>query len=144
MSDTCSCLADQILVFSCAGGSNVGQLANAAAVRLAQEGLGRVYCLAGIGAHIEGMVSRAREVQYPIAIDGCGVECARKALEHAGIQPRCHVVVTAAGIEKSHDLELRGQDIAQVADAVRAAMGIGGGAAVAGGCCSPQEGGEQP
>ena len=38
MEDKCLCEPAEILIFPCAGGSNVGQIANHAAVKLAQGG----------------------------------------------------------------------------------------------------------
>ena len=52
---TCEGKAEDILLLPCAGGSNCGQITNNVAVKLTQDGVGRIYCLAaGIGAHIEG------------------------------------------------------------------------------------------
>ncbi len=68
---TCDCKAEDIILFPCAGGSNCGQITNQVAVRLDEEGVGHVYCLAGIGAHIEGMVESARGAKRIVALDGC-------------------------------------------------------------------------
>ena len=106
-----------MLVFACAGGSNVGQISNAAAVDLENRGLGRLYCLAGVAAHIEGMVKTAKSVPVTVAIDGCGSACARKSLEHAGIEPTRQVVVTDLGIKKGHVYEWSPEDLARVVDA---------------------------
>jgi uncharacterized metal-binding protein len=37
MEERCLCEPNEILIFSCAGSSNVGQIANQAAVKLTQE-----------------------------------------------------------------------------------------------------------
>lgn len=42
-----SCKGSDVKVFACAGGSNVGQLTNSAAVEVTKEGKGKMYCLAG-------------------------------------------------------------------------------------------------
>jgi len=139
MSDACCSLQDHVLLFACSGASNVGQLANAAAVRLAQGGVGRMFCLAGVGAHIEAMVEKTRQVAFPVAIDGCGVHCARKVLEHAGITPRCHVVLTEGGIEKSHEVDLSAEAVSRAVAVVRAGLGMEGAGAEAACCSAPHQ-----
>ena len=98
------CESVSVLLFACAGGSNVGQMSNAAAVEIMRQGQGRLYCLAGMGAHVAGMVDSAQHAGYRAAIDGCPVACARKTLEHAGVPVERSVVVTDLGIAKNHDL----------------------------------------
>lgn len=109
--ERCDCEATSILVFPCAGASNVGQISNAAAVELARQGRVRMYCLAGLGAHISGMVDSAQHVTYRIALDGCPVACARKTLEHAGVPVEKSVVVTELGIQKNHKFEWSYNDL---------------------------------
>ena len=106
MEERCLCEPNEILIFSCAGSSNVGQIANQAAVRLAQEGIGRYFCLAGIGGHVSGMIESTKAGKMLIAIDGCPVACAKKTLEHAGFNIDEYVQVTELGIEKNHEFSL--------------------------------------
>ena len=70
---TCECRAEEIVFLPCAGGSNCGQITNRVAVKLDEEGVGHIYCLAGIGAHIGGMVELARAAKRIVALDGCNV-----------------------------------------------------------------------
>ncbi|HSD56743.1 MAG TPA: putative zinc-binding protein, partial [Methanotrichaceae archaeon] len=76
-----------MLIFSCSGGSNVGQLSNQAAVDLTRSGKGKLACLAGIGAHHSVMIESAKAGDLLVAIDGCPVKCAQKTLEHANLKP---------------------------------------------------------
>jgi uncharacterized metal-binding protein len=46
----CACGSSDVRVVTCSGGSNVGQIANQAAVMLAKEKVAGFFCLAGIGA----------------------------------------------------------------------------------------------
>jgi uncharacterized metal-binding protein len=62
MEDKCLCEPNEILIFSCAGSSNVGQIGNQTAVKLTQGGLGRYFCLAGIGGHIPGMIESTKGI----------------------------------------------------------------------------------
>jgi uncharacterized metal-binding protein len=101
--ERCECEATSVLVFPCSGGSNVGQIANAAGIELSKRGKAHFYCLAGMGAHVAGMVDSAQHAKYRIAIDGCPVACARKTLEQAGVPVEKAVVITALGIDKNHE-----------------------------------------
>jgi len=49
------------LILACSGGSNVGQITNQAALELTREGRGRMFCLAGLGADIPGIIKTVRE-----------------------------------------------------------------------------------
>jgi uncharacterized metal-binding protein len=115
MEERCLCEPNEILIFCCAGSSNVGQIANQAAIRLAQEGVGRYFCLAGIGGHVSGMIESTKAGKMLIAIDGCPVGCAKKTLEHTGFNIDEYVQVTDLGIEKNHDLNIFAPDIDNVA-----------------------------
>ena len=56
MSEKCCTSGGDVMILPCSGGSNVGQLANKAAVELTQEGFGKIFCLAGIGGPLSGFV----------------------------------------------------------------------------------------
>jgi uncharacterized metal-binding protein len=114
MEDKCLCEPSEILIFPCSGGSNVGQIANQAGVKLTQEGMGRFFCLAGIGAHVSGMVESTKVGKVLIAIDGCPVACAKKTLEHAGFNIDEYVQVTDLEIEKNHNLNPLTPDVEKV------------------------------
>jgi uncharacterized metal-binding protein len=108
-----------VMILACAGGSNVGQLSNQAAVELTQEGFGKLFCLAGIGGHLSGFVQSARDVPELVVIDGCAKGCAKATLEHAEVPLRNYMVLTDLGIEKDKVLHLRREDIEKVKEAVR-------------------------
>ena len=116
MDDKCLCEPSEILVFPCSGGSNVGQIANQAGVKLTQDGMGRFFCLAGIGGHVSGMIESTKAGKVIVAIDGCPVACAKKTLEHAGFNIDEYVQVTELGIEKDNNLDLNPSNVGKVAD----------------------------
>ena len=116
MEEKCLCESSEILIFSCAGSSNVGQITNQAAIKLVQGGVGRYFCLAGIGRHVSGMIESTKAGKMLIAIDGCPVACAKKTLEHAAFNIDDYVQVTDLGIEKNHNLNLSPFDVDKVAD----------------------------
>jgi len=115
MEEKCLCEPTEILIFPCSGGSNVGQIANQAGVKLAQDGVGRFFCLAGIGGHVSGMIESTKAGKVLVAIDGCPVACAKKTLEHAGFNIDEYIEITSMGIEKNHDLNPLTSDVEKVA-----------------------------
>jgi len=114
MEEKCLCESSEILIFSCAGSSNVGQIANQAGIRLSQGGIGRYFCLAGIGGHVSGMIESTKAGKMLVAIDGCPVGCAKKTLEHTGFNIDEYVQVTELGIEKNHEFSLMSSDVGKV------------------------------
>src|SRR5512136_1514475 len=100
----CLCSSSDVRVVACSGASNVGQIANQAALELAKAKVAGFFCLAGVGAHIKGMVKSGKEADLMVAIDGCPVQCAAKTLQHVEIEPAIQIVVTELGIEKSHEI----------------------------------------
>lgn len=103
-SKKCLCSNSDVKIVACSGASNVGQISNQAALELSKEKVGGFFCLAGVGAHIKGMVKSGKEADLIVAIDGCPVQCAAKTLQHAEIEPAIQVIVTELGIEKSHEI----------------------------------------
>jgi uncharacterized metal-binding protein len=116
MEEKCLCQPTEILIFPCSGGSNVGQIANGAGIKLTQSGMGKFFCLAGIGGHISGMVESTKAGKMLVAIDGCSVACAKKKLEHAGFNIDEYVQVTDLGIEKNPNLNPNPSEVGMVAD----------------------------
>jgi uncharacterized metal-binding protein len=119
---TCECKAEEITILPCSGGSNCGQIANQVAVSLDNLGVGHIYCLAGIGAHIDGMVESARGAKRIVALDGCQVACAKKTIEHAGLKVTDWICVTEEGISKSHNLLLEQADIEFITQKTRESL----------------------
>ncbi len=114
MEEKCLCEPSEILIFPCSGGSNVGQIANQAGVKLTQEGMGKFFCLAGIGGHVSGMIESTKAGKVIVAIDGCPVACAKKTLEHAGFHIDEYVEITSMGIEKNHNLNPLTSDVVKI------------------------------
>lgn len=86
----CSCLTAPKLVFPCSGASDVGGLADRAARQMTLDQTGRMYCLAGIGGRVEGILANTRAAKV-LVIDGCRQECARKTMELAGFGGFAHL-----------------------------------------------------
>ncbi len=125
------CGQGDVLLFACSGGSNVGQISNDAARALDQLEQGSFFCLIGVGAGVEPIVERTKKAGTTlVAIDGCNVACAKKALEKIGVAPDVYVEVTQLGIEKGHHFNHTREEVAQTAQAVVDALK--GGACCAG------------
>lgn len=102
MSTACICKPSEIMLFACSGGgSNVGQIANSAALEVTKEGKAKMYCLAGLGGHVPGIIEASRQAKKIIVIDGCPILCAKKIVEHTGLKIDELIVVTDEGIEKT-------------------------------------------
>jgi len=117
--DKCLCRPTEVLIFPCTGGSNVGQIANEAAKQLTNQGYGKMYCLAGIGGHIRGIVESTKAAKKIVVIDGCPVSCARKTFEHAGFSIDKHIVITELGIKKENGFPLDGGQIENVVTKIK-------------------------
>ena len=119
MTQQCCTANKNLMILACSGASNLGQIANQAAIELTKEGLGKMFCLAGIGAHLSGFVASAKDVPNMIAIDGCSVGCAKKILEHAEIPLKDYLVISDLGIEKVANTDLTRAEIEKAKAAVR-------------------------
>jgi uncharacterized metal-binding protein len=114
----CSCQSDNVGIFPCGGAANVGQLSNKAALFLARHGMGTFMCTAGIGAHQQGITMSAQGCDRIIVIDGCGLACAKKSLEHADINVHKHIVLTDQGINKSKDLDMKPSEVKDILEKI--------------------------
>lgn len=88
------------LLFACSGGSDVGELADRACRRLAEQGEGQMYCLAGLGGDVSAIVKTTEAAEELVAIDGCPVSCANATLKRSGFDQFEHIVITELGFTK--------------------------------------------
>ena len=109
----CSCGGDgkPTIVLACSGSSNVGQLTNELALRMTREGLGKMSCLAGVGAHISGFMVSARDCDRLVVLDGCPQKCAAKTLEHVDIKPHLYLLFTEHGFQKRHGVPMQPEEV---------------------------------
>ena len=96
----CACGSAPKLIFPCSGAADVGEVADQTARQLTKEGAGKMYCLAGVGGHVEDMILNVQAAGKILAIDGCPKDCARKTLEHAGFTNVTHMRLTDMGLQK--------------------------------------------
>ena len=96
----CICEGSTTLIFACSGAADVGGISDQAARRLTKEGIGKMYCLAGIGGNVEGIIKTTKSADGILAIDGCSVACTKKLLERNGFNEFKYFQVTDLGMEK--------------------------------------------
>ena len=110
-----NCVAAPKLVFPCSGASDVGGLADRAARQMALDLTGKMYCLAGIGGRVAGIIETTKAAAKVLVIDGCRQECARKTMELAGFKNFQHLKLADMGFEKGKT-RVTAARIRQVAD----------------------------
>lgn len=111
VNDECKCSGQEMMIFCCSGGCNVGQIANAAAFRMATGGVGKMACLAAVSAGAPAPVTGAKQARIVLVIDGCPVKCAEKTLDKAGVRPTYHVLITDLGLKKLDDMRYEQGDV---------------------------------
>ncbi len=104
MAKCCSCdsgkAAKSVMIYACSGGANVAEISDRAARELMFSGCGTMFCLAGLGAGIPGMIQTAKDADLNLVIDGCPMDCAKKIFDRAGVTNYKQFRVTDLGIEK--------------------------------------------
>ncbi len=99
----------------------MGGLADQAARMMAKDGTGRMYCLAGIGGRVDGIMANTRAAGRIVVIDGCEQECARKTMELAGFNAFQHLKLAEMGFKKG-ETPVTPERIRQVAERGAALM----------------------
>ena len=102
MSDktTCACAGAPKLIFACSGAADVGAIADQAARKLTKDGAGRMFCMAGIGGRLPGILATTQSAARILAIDGCPLNCVKNGLEQAGFKQYEHLQLADLGMEK--------------------------------------------
>jgi len=100
VSQSCNCNAAPKLIFSCSGAADVGEIADRCARQLTREGVGKMYCLAGIGGGIPAILDNTESARAILAIDGCPSACASMTLKKAGFSGFARVQLAEIGLTK--------------------------------------------
>jgi uncharacterized metal-binding protein len=116
------CAGGPTLLFACSGAADVGEISDLAARKLTKEGVGKMFCLAGIGGHVQGIIKTTQNAAHILAIDGCSLDCVKLCLEDAGFKEFGHMRVTDLGLEKGQS-PATDENIATVAGAAREKTG---------------------
>lgn len=88
------------LLFACSGAADVGHIADLAARKVTADGDAKMFCLAGVGGRVSGIMATTEAADRRVAIDGCPLDCVKKTLEEAGFNDFEHVRLTDLGMEK--------------------------------------------
>ena len=88
------------LIFACSGAADVGEIADRAARKMARDGAGKMFCMAGIGGRVSGIMKATEVAQEVLAIDGCPLDCVKNSLEQAGFSGFKHVRLAEMGMVK--------------------------------------------
>lgn len=115
------CSGGETLIFACSGAADVGAISDRAARKMTKDGSGKMFCLAGVGGRVEGIVQKTKAASRIVAIDGCTLDCTKKCLELAGITDFSYVRVTDLGFEKGKS-PATDESVAKVADAASALL----------------------
>jgi len=111
----CKCSAAPKLIFACSGAADVGAVADQAARKLTRDGVGKMFCLAGIGGRVSGIMKTTEAAQAILAIDGCPLNCTKKCLEEAGFVDFKHLQLADIGMNKG-ETDVNDENISKVAD----------------------------
>lgn len=101
--ETSCCGSNNVTIFSCSGGSRIGQVANDSAVLLKNLGAGKMSCITCISLLMNNHIDNAQNAKCVVAIDGCKVGCVKQSLDKAGIEKYKHFLVTDLGITNQSD-----------------------------------------
>lgn len=96
----CSSSEGPKLIYACSGCADVGELSDQAARQLSRDGVGKMTCLAGVGARISGFIKSTEAAAKVLAIDGCKLHCTSKTLEEAGLRSTVHLCLEDIGFTK--------------------------------------------
>ena len=107
----------KVLLYSCSGAANTGYLADQIARKLFADGVGKMTCLAAVGAGNSAFIEATRTADLVVVIDGCPVSCGKQIIGKLGVR-HVHVSTTDFGIEKSKTA-VTGEVIDNVTEKVR-------------------------
>jgi len=96
----CACSASPTLIFACSGAADVGEIADRSARQLTREGTGKMFCLAGVGGRVSGIMASTQAAEQILAIDGCPLDCVKHCLEEAGFTQFQHLQLSDLGLKK--------------------------------------------
>ena len=94
------CSPASTLIFACSGAADVGEISDRVARQLTADGIGKMFCLAGVGGKVEPIMKATNSASKIIAVDGCNLDCVKSCLQHAGFDDFQHIRITDMGMEK--------------------------------------------
>jgi uncharacterized metal-binding protein len=79
-----------------------------------RDGAGKMFCLAGIGGRISGIMKSTESTSKILVMDGCPLSCAKNCLEQAGFTDFEHFNLADIGMQKTKT-EVNDENISIVA-----------------------------
>ena len=127
-SDGCDggCETRTVLLYACSGAANVAEVADRAARDLSATGAGAMFCLAGLGADVQGMVQTAQDADLNVVIDGCPMACSKKVFDRHGVDNYVQIEVTDLGIDKASGARATDEQVAVAVAEVREVLAADG------------------
>ena len=98
------CNAAPFIIFPCSGGSDVGEISDRTARKLTKDGMGKMYCLAGIGGRVSGIMESTKASPNILVIDGCPLNYAKKTMQEGGFANFQHMQLTDFNMPKGKTL----------------------------------------
>lgn len=97
----------KIGILPCGGACNVGMLTIKATIAMTKEKEAVSYvCPLGLPLGIHSIIDKARQSERFIALNGCEMECASKALQAVSITPEKAILLTADyGLKKNKNFD---------------------------------------
>ena len=114
--ESCGCSGGPKLIFACSGAADVGEIADRAARKMTRDGVGRMFCTAGLGGRISGILKTTESADQILAIDGCPLNCVKSSLQQAGFTKFQHLQLADLRLEKCKS-PVTDENIAKVAQA---------------------------
>jgi len=114
---SCDCASTpkkKVLLYACSGAANVAEIADHVARQLTAEGLGQMFCLAGLGAGIPNMIQTAKDADLNLVLDGCPLDCARIIFQNVGLTNVKIIRITDHGIAKAKGVKITDEQVQKI------------------------------
>jgi len=92
-------------ILPCQGSSNTGVMTSKVMLEKVDGNKYKTVCALGLPLGIEGIIKNGKKNEKFVALNGCPIKCASKALESAGIVNYEEINVTELGIQKTGDMK---------------------------------------
>lgn len=96
---SCLCGGADYVVLACSGACDLGQVTDAVARKLRDNGVRKMNCLATIGAGLGKPFEQLKKNNI-LMLDGCPVDCGKKILDDAGFTDYKYMRITDLGYKK--------------------------------------------
>lgn len=91
------------LVYTCAGCSNLAQLANDIGLWLHQHQHAQMASIAGVAGQVDIHLATLHSGRPVVAIDGCERSCVQRCLQQCALQPNWHICLDALNIQMRNE-----------------------------------------